>query len=260
MKFYQIDSFTDKCFSGNPAAVCLVYDKWPTEQLMQNIAEENNLSETAFVLNKNSEYFIRWFTPTTEVSICGHATLAAAHALFKHQGFCSKEIIFNSKNHILKVTNDGDFLVLDFPLDKIWRLEPDVSLDCFNFKPLEYWRGTEEYMLIFESEEQIQKACCDLDKAAKIDLSGIIITAKAKKPSCDFVSRYFGPKIGINEDPVTGSAHTLLAAYWQKILAKDELNARQLSKRGGELFCVVLGGRVKIAGKAITFLSGEIMI
>ena len=259
MKFYQVDSFTDELFRGNPAAVCLLQDKWPSDSLMQSIAAENNLSETAFVTKTGDEFGIRWFTPTVEVPLCGHATLAAAHVLFIHEGY-KDSLTFKSINHTLKVTREGDLLVMDFPMDKVWQIDIGDVLQCFNFIPKEVWRGTEEYMLIFESEAQVRNAVCDLKKAANIDLSGFIITAAGDGDDLDFVSRYFGPKIGIDEDPVTGSAHTLLVPYWQKALGKNEFRAAQLSLRGGKLLCRAEGDRVKIGGKAITYLIGEIIL
>ena len=258
MKIYQVDAFTDELFRGNPAAVCLVRGNWPTEELMQNISAENNLSETAFVLDTGGDHFgIRWFTPTTEVALCGHATLAAAHVLFNHEGY-KGGLTFKSARHILKVVREGDMLMMDFPMDKIWQINADDVPNCFNFAPKEVWRGTDEYLLVLESEAQVQNAVCDFVKAANIDLSGFIITAAGDGTSTDFVSRYFGPKIGINEDPVTGSAHTLLVPYWQKIMGKDEFNAAQLSARGGRLLCRAQGERVIIGGRAVTYLIGEI--
>ncbi|MCL2574321.1 MAG: PhzF family phenazine biosynthesis protein [Defluviitaleaceae bacterium] len=259
MKLYQIDSFTDKLFSGNPAAVCILKNNWLPEELMQNIAAENNLSETAFVLDIEGELHIRWFTPTVEVPLCGHATLAAAHTLFAHEDY-QGELVFKSIRHTLKVKQESDLIMLDFPTDKIWQIDSNIVPNCFNYTPKQVWRGTEEYMLIFESEEQVRNVVCDFEKAANIDLSGLIITAKADSDNLDFVSRYFGPKIGINEDPVTGSAHTLLVPYWQNILAKDNFHAAQLSARGGKLVCHAMGDRVKIGGKAITYMIGEILL
>jgi len=259
MKFYQVDSFTNELFRGNPAGVCLLQDNWLPDALMQSIAAENNLSETAFVINEGSSLAIRWFTPTVEVPLCGHATLAAAHVLFAHEGYESA-LTFKSTNHILKVVREGDLLVLDFPMDKIWQIDARNLPQYFNFMPKEVWRGSEEYMLVFDSETQVRNVVCDLDKASNIDLSGLIITSTADEDDLDFVSRYFGPKIGINEDPVTGSAHTLLVPYWQKVLGKDELCAAQLSARGGKLLCRAEGDRVKIGGKAVTYLIGEIII
>lgn len=258
MKFYQIDSFTDRLFRGNPAGVCLVYDNWPDEALMQSIAAEANLSETVFVLEAGRRLHLRWFTPTVEVDLCGHATLAAAYVLFEYEGY-EGVIEFSSKMHELRVTREGELLVLDFPIAEIWRIEADAVPDCFNFKPAQHWRSRDEYLLVFESQAQIEGAVCDLKKAADIELSGFIITAPASSAGLDFVSRYFAPKIGIDEDPVTGSAHTILMPYWRNVFGKDELEAAQLSRRGGRLSCRVEGNRVKIAGRAVTFLAGEIL-
>ncbi|MCL2397130.1 MAG: PhzF family phenazine biosynthesis protein [Defluviitaleaceae bacterium] len=291
MKFYQVDAFTDKLFGGNPAAVCLVYDQWPEESLMQAIAAENNLSETAFVLDVAGQLAIRWFTPTVEVPLCGHATLAAAHVMFNHENFGGDTLVLNSRNHVLKVAYEGDFLsaldegkiaanrpshsaifpsgvkrkdsdvlTLDFPADHIWQIPFEAHMDCFNAAPMQAWRGTEEYLLVFENQSQIENMVCDLAKATKIDMSGFIVTAPADMPGVDFVSRYFAPKIGIDEDPVTGSAHTLLAPYWKEVLGKDNFTALQLSRRVGRLFCRIEGDRVKIGGKAITFAVGEILL
>ncbi|MCL2169155.1 MAG: PhzF family phenazine biosynthesis protein [Defluviitaleaceae bacterium] len=257
MKFYQVDSFTDELFKGNPAGVCLIDgDSWLDDSLMQNISMENNLSETAFVLNKGGKHHIRWFTPTVEVPLCGHATLASAHILLESDG----EITFHAGEMQLSVTRTGDMLTLDFPIDKIWQLELNDMLDCFDFKPIEVWRGTEEYILVAETEEQVENAICNLPKAAKIDLAGIIITAPSSQSGIDYVSRYFAPKIGIDEDPVTGSNQCLLAPLWQGKLQKSEFTALQVSKRGGKLWVKIEGGRVKIGGHAVTYLNGELKI
>jgi len=260
MRLYQIDSFTGKLFSGNPAAVCFVNDTWLTDELMQNISLENNLSETAFVLRTNEGMKIRWFTPTSEIGLCGHATLAAAHALFAHEGVQEKELVFECGRGTLKVAYEDDLLTLDFPRDYVYSTEFKPQLDCFQFTPKDTWRGTEEYILVFEDESQVATAVCDFAKAAQIDLSGIIITAASSQPGVDFVSRYFTPKYGIDEDPVTGSAHTLLVPYWQEVMGKDSFRALQISKRGGELFCRAEGDRVKIGGRAVTYSIGEILL
>jgi len=260
MRFYQVDSFAEKVFEGNPAGVCVLGNKWIGDDLMQKIAMENNLSETAFVVQNGDVFQIRWFTPTVEVPICGHGTLAVAHVLFNHENYREKKINFIAGDKTLYVTKNDDLLTLDFPADKVWQIDPTDMVDCFNFKPIEFWRGTEEYMLIFENEQQVRDAVCDLQKASKIDLSGIIITAVASTKGLDFVSRYFGPKIGIDEDPVTGSAHTLLMPFWSKKMNKDKLTAAQVSRRGGTLYLENCGNRIKISGKAVTYLIGEIFV
>ena len=226
---------------------------------MQNIAMENNLSETAFVLRAENKTSIRWFTPVAEVGLCGHATLAAAHALFAHEKVQEKELVFESQRGTLKVAYENDLLMLDFPRDDIYQINFEDKLDCFQIKPKEVWRGTEEYLLIYENEAQIKDAVCNLEKATQIDLSGFIITAASVRLGIDFVSRYFSPKYGINEDPVTGSAHTLLTPYWQGVTGKNEFQAMQISKRGGKLYCRAEGDRVKIGGKAVTFFAGELL-
>ena len=258
MKIYQVDAFADALFKGNPAAVCLLEDDWLCDDLMQKIAMENNLSETVFVKRAGECYAIRWFTPTVEVPLCGHATLAAAHVLFNHENFKGDEITFESKDAVLKVTKSGDKLVLDFPIDNIWQIGLDETIDCFNFKPLELWCGAEEYILLLENEKQVQEAICDLNKAAKIDLAGLIITAQSSTEGIDYVYRYFAPKIGIDEDPVTGSNQCLLAPFWSQKLNKTSFIARQASARGGSLWVKLENDRVKIAGKAITYLSGNL--
>ncbi|MCL2416292.1 MAG: PhzF family phenazine biosynthesis protein, partial [Defluviitaleaceae bacterium] len=234
---------------GNPAGVVLLHDNWLAENEMQNIAAEINLSETAFVMNRNNKLFIRWFTPTTEVDLCGHATMAAAHVLFSERDF-SYNLEFTSKLYDLPVEQKHGLITLDFPIGDIWNISPKDVPDCFNFTPKRYLRSEDEYILVFENQSQIEKAICDFEKAKNIDLSGFIITAKSDMPGIDFVSRYFAPKIGINEDPVTGSAHIFLATYWQKKLGKDEFNAIQLSERGGKLHCRIIENRVKISGLA----------
>jgi predicted PhzF superfamily epimerase YddE/YHI9 len=258
MKIYQIDSFTDSLFSGNPAGVCLLTGSWLSEEMMQQIAMEMNLSETAFVHLDTME--IRWFTPVAEVNLCGHATLAAAHALFAHENVQERVLTFHSQRGTLSVSYEDDLLTLDFPRDNIYPIEFKDSLDCFDVKPKEAWRGTGEYLLIFEHEDEILRAVCNLEKASQIDLSGFIITAPSERTGVDFVSRYFSPKFGLNEDPVTGSAHTLLVPYWQHVTGRDTFYAEQVSERGGKLYCRAVGERVKIGGNAVTFFAGELLI
>lgn len=260
MRFYQVSSFTEYVFCGNPAGVCLLgkTDRWPDSGYLQNVAAQINLSETVFVLQGGGEFFLRWFTPAVEVDLCGHATLAAAHVLFDLME--TDSLVFRSKLYNLPVVKENEKIVLDFPMAKITRLESSGVPQCFNFSYAEVWTGHDEYMLVFDSEEKILDIQCDFEKAKNIELSGFIVTAKSSRPGTDFVSRYFAPKIGINEDPVTGSAHTLLVPYWQEVMGKNEFHAKQLSKRGGDLHCVACGDRVKIAGNAVTFLSGEISV
>lgn len=257
LKLYQIDAFTDELFSGNPAAVCPLLDNWIEESIMQNIAMENNLSETAFYINKNNNCHIRWFTPTTEVNLCGHATLAAAYVMFNCENYKNTDINFNSKSGVLNVRKEDEYLVMNFPADTIQKAKTtDEIKSCFDIEPIETIRGNTDYMLIYENEEQIRDIKYDLEKISRIKARGIIITAKGK--SCDFVSRFFAPQSGINEDPVTGSAHTTLTPYWSKILNKNELTAIQLSSRKGFLICRNKNNRIEILGKAKLYMKREI--
>jgi len=254
MKYYQVHSFVSPEHLGNPAGVCLVYDMWAREKMMQRIAYNLGLSETAFVLETEVGLFIRWFTPTCEVALCGHATLAAAHVLKeKHQG----KMVFQSSKYTLPVQEKHGLLVMEFPKQKIKQITHKLSFDVFNITPKEYWEGDDEYLFVFEHAEDVKNLVCDYDKAKKMNHSGIIVTAPGYG-KYDFVSRYFGPKIGINEDPVTGSAHTYMVPYWQNRLKKDTFVAAQLSRRGGELHLNALKDRVSIGGKAETFLKGAI--
>jgi len=259
IKLYQIDAFTDKVFKGNPAAVCPLINDWLPDEIMQNIANENNLAETAFYINKNNEYFIRWFTPEIEVDLCGHATLAAAHVLFNYENYPGNIVNFQSKSGVLFVSKNEGYLTLNFPTDEIEKVEmTDEIISGFNLKPSEAYRGKTDYMLVFDNENQIKDINVNMDKIAKIKARGIIITAKGI--DADFVSRFFAPQSGIYEDPVTGSAHTTLVPYWSKILNKDTLTAKQLSKRTGILYCRNLNDRTEISGNAVTFLVGTIDI
>jgi PhzF family phenazine biosynthesis protein len=259
IKLFQVDAFTNKLFRGNPAAVCIT-EKWIDEHLMQKIAMENNLSETAFIVKKNNQYQIRWFTPKIEVDLCGHATLASAHVIFNHYDYESDEISFNSiYSGKLIATRNGEYITLDFPVDKLNKVKPPNGLvNSIGKKPFEVYKGKEDYLLIYNGRDDIQNLSPDFNKLKNINTRGIIVTAKDDK--YDFVSRFFAPALGINEDPVTGSAHTLLIPYWANKLNKNELIAKQLSKRSGILKCKFAADRVYISGKAKTFFIGEISI
>lgn len=257
IKIYQVDAFADELFKGNPAAV-IVLDAWLNKDLMQNIAAENNLAETAFVVPKGQDFEIRWFSPPVEVDLCGHATLASAFVLFELLNYQGNEIIFHSmKSGSLKVKKEGDLLVLDFPADKI-SPEGDVPeiTKGIGLKPQEVYKGRFDYLAILSSEEEVRNVDPDFASIAKLKSRGLIISAPGKE--VDFVSRFFAPQTGIDEDSVTGSAHTSLIPYWSKRLEKKELNARQISKRSGSLSCVYEGERVKIGGRAKLYMSGEI--
>jgi PhzF family phenazine biosynthesis protein len=258
LKIYQVDAFADKVFSGNPAAVCPLRDWLPVET-MQNIAMENALPETAFYVNEADGLRIRWFTPTVEVDLCGHATLATAYVLFNHENFVGDKIVFNSRSGPLTVTKSKDTLTLNFPVDKLMEVSPIPDLEIgLGLKPLKTLKGKTDYMLVFENEDQIRNMHPDFKTIAKVKARGIIVTARGNQ--VDFVSRFFGPQSGGDEDPVTGSAHTSLTPYWAEILNKTELTAWQLSQRLGKLKCKLLGDRVEISGQAKLYLIGKIFI
>ena len=258
-RLYQIDAFTDKVFYGNPAAVCPL-ENWISDDLLQKIAMENNLAETAFFVKAENDYQIRWFTPKTEVDLCGHATLAAAYVLFYCENYAGDAITFNTtQSGKLTVTKHVDTLTLNFPTDIVESVELSEDLiQCFDILPKHALKGKTDYVLVFESENQIEKIKPDFKQIAKLGGRGVIITAKGNE--ADFVSRFFAPQCGIDEDPVTGSAHTTLTPYWSKRLNKTELTAIQLSERKGYLHCKLLGDRVEISGKAKLYLIGEIYV
>ena len=258
-KIYQIDAFADALFSGNPAAVCPL-ENWLDADIMQKIAAENNLAETAFTVPVENGYEIRWFTPEVEVDLCGHATLASAYTLMNFEGFSGGKINFFSRNSgTLTVTKNGDFLTLDFPKDNLQKVENLAIFEkCFAYQPIEAYQGKTDYLLIFENEHQIQNIEPNIPEIAKIDARGIIVSSISE--NFDFVSRFFGPNCGVNEDPVTGSAHTTLTPFWAEKLGKTKLTAKQISKRGGVLECELKNDRVLISGKCKTYLKGEIFI
>jgi PhzF family phenazine biosynthesis protein len=259
INIFQIDAFTDKVFCGNPAAVC-VLDKWIDENTMRKIAAENNLAETAFVVTKDNDFEIRWFTPTIEVDLCGHATLAAAYVLYKYYNYKSDKINFHSRTSgLLSVKRKNDFLTLNFPTDIYKKTDtPKVLMEAFKLVPTETYKGKTDYLLIFTSQEDIENLIPDLNLVKTVRARGVIVSAPGRET--DFVSRFFAPQVGVNEDPVTGSAHTTLTPFWAKKLDKNILTAKQLSKRQGDLKCEYLKDRVEITGKAVTYLTGEIVI
>jgi len=257
LKLYQIDAFAKNVFEGNPAAVCPL-DSWIDEKIMQKIANENNLSESAFFVREGNKFTIKWFTPSSEVDMCGHATLASAYVLFEILGYEGKEVIFNSKSGVLKVRKDFDKLEMDFPIQKIKSCEvPKNILKAFKQDIVECYKSM-DYILVFESEEVIKEIKPNFELLKDIDARGVIVTAKSS--NYDFVCRFFAPKYGINEDPVTGSAFTQLIPYWNSVLKKESFHAKQISKRGGEVFCTLDGKRVKISGYATKYLEGVIEV
>ena len=258
IRLYQVDAFTSKLFGGNPAAVC-PSDSWLPDSTMQQIALENNLSETAFVVRKGRRYDIRWFTPAAEVALCGHATLASAHVLFRHLGYTGNTLFFDSKSGELRVTREDELLVLNFPADNACPVEaPADVVQAIGLMPAETYRGRTDYMFVYASEQDILSIKPDFRKLAGAGVRGIMVTAPGT--SCDFVSRFFAPGVGIDEDPVTGSAHTTLIPYWAKLLGRNNMQAVQCSARRGYLCCRHLDDRVEIGGQAVTYLTGEIEI
>ena len=261
IKIYQVDAFTDTLFSGNPAAVCLT-DEWLGDELMQSIAAENNLAETAFVVPKGQDFEIRWFTPAVEVDLCGHATLASAFVLFNVLHYPGALIRFHSpRSGWLAVEKRGDLLFLDFPTDCLKELAEEYNTlmeKCTGVKVISAYKGKTDYMAVIDNERLLKDLNPDFGEISKLKARGLIVTAKGE--NTDFVSRFFAPQISIDEDPVTGSAHTSLIPLWSKITGKTHLTAKQLSKRGGQLVCEFKGDRCLIGGKACLFLSGEIFL
>lgn len=256
---YQVDAFTSEVFSGNPAAVCLL-DSWLDDNILQSIATENNLSETAFLVRNNDGFDIRWFTPRIEVALCGHATLASAFILFNCRDWSEEEIRFRTrKSGQIIVGRRNDLLEMDFPSRPAHGVTPPAGLkEALGVTPIVVLGSVEDLMFVLESEEAVRELRPDFSALERLECRGIIVTSKGSRS--DFVSRFFAPGVGIPEDPVTGSAHCVLVPYWSSELQKKNLHAFQISKRGGELFCVNDGDRVKISGRAVLYLEGVIDI
>jgi PhzF family phenazine biosynthesis protein len=258
LTIYQVDAFTKEVFKGNPAAVCPLTE-WLDESLMQRIALENNLAETAFFVKKGDVYEIRWFTPLAEIDLCGHATLGSAFVIFEILKAEENFIRFHShKSGALEVEKQGERLVLDFPSRPVSPVDaPDGLIEALGKAPKEVFKAR-DYFLVYESEQEILDIKPNFSKLLEVGAHGYIVTAKGD--SADFVSRFFAPEVGVPEDPVTGSAHCNLIPFWAERLGKNELFARQVSARGGELFCELKGERVKIGGSAALYLKGEIYV
>ena len=257
LSLYQIDAFASKLFEGNPAAVCPL-DEWLPDDVMQNIATENNLSETAFFVPRGDGFHIRWFTPASEVDLCGHATLASAYVLFNILDYQNSNIAFDSRSGILTITKDNEWLVMDFPAQPPVPCDtPEEIVKAFNKKPVECLTS-EDYIVVFENEKDIESAAPDFEQLKKLGLRGVAITAKSHR--YDFVARFFAPNYGIPEDPVTGSAYTQLTPYWADKLGLKKFSVKQLSARGGELTCEIVDDRVFISGKAIKYMEGKILV
>lgn len=254
---YQVDAFTTEKFKGNPAAVCPL-EEWLSDTELQNIAAEINLSETAFFVPHQEGFYLRWFTPTTEVRLCGHATLATSHVIFHHLGYEKDKITFyTNKAGQLHVKKIGDEYQMDFPSDTPVKKHFDYAQSLIAPKLLDTLYGTDDLILVVESEDDVLN--CDPDFAAikKIDHRCVVVTAKGQTE--DFVSRVFAPAVGIDEDPVTGSAHTALTPYWSSILNKNKLNATQVSRRSGNIQCELKDNRVLLTGNAITTIKGHLI-
>lgn len=255
LKQYQVDAFTDKVFGGNPAAV-VPLSSWPDDSLLQAIAEENNLSETAFFVSSEKGFKLRWFTPTKEVDLCGHATLATAHVIFEIIGYSKQVITFETRSGELFVEKKGTLLEMNFPAcpPKLCDLSETLA-QGLGQRPIEVL-AADDYLAVFDSEATIRAITPNHALLSQLDLRGVIITAPGT--DVDFVSRCFAPKYGIPEDPVTGSAHCELAPYWANKLGKNTLSAKQVSKRGGNITCEVKDDRVFLSGSAVTFMEAEI--
>jgi PhzF family phenazine biosynthesis protein len=256
----QVDAFTSEAYKGNPAAVCIMSGP-RDEQWMRNVAAEMNLSETAFLHPENDGYRLRWFTPTVEVDLCGHATLASAHVLWE-EGFLkqNKEAKFYSRSGLLTATRNGNWIELDFPSTPAQQASPQVELEqSLGVKGLYVGKSKFDYLVELESEEIVRSLDPDMTLLKKIPVRGVIVTSRSSSSEFDFVSRFFGPASGVDEDPVTGSAYCCLGPYWQKKLGKSVFVAYQASKRGGVVRVAAMGDRVLLGGQAVTVLKGELM-
>lgn len=262
--FFQVDAFTGRLFHGNPAGV-VPLEEWIQDEAMQAIAAENNLSETAFVVPSReraprgaARLGLRWFTPAVEVDLCGHATLATAHVLWEHAKLKARTLVFDTRSGELRATRDDGMIVLDFPAKNHAKADSSKALaKALGREPVEVYRS-DLLMAVYDNKRDIHEMEPDFAAVAALDEFGVIVTAPGA--GHDFVSRFFAPRKGIAEDPVTGSAHCMLAPYWAKRLGKNRLTAHQVSRRGGELACEVVGERVRLGGRAVTYLEGKIRI
>ena len=263
IQLFQVDAFADKPFSGNPAAVCLMTEDKP-DQWLQNVAAEMNLSETAFVwrLADAEGFRLRWFTPTMEVDLCGHATLATAHSLWQ-SGWLAEDdqAVFESRSGKLTATKKDDHIYLNFPATPaVDSPLPDDLKAAIDVQPIHTGKSREDFLIVVATADEVRNVNVDFQQMAKAESRGVILTAKSDDAQFDFISRFFGPAVGIDEDPVTGSAHCCLAPFWSKRLGKDELVAFQASQRGGTLKLKVEGERIHIGGTAQTVSKGELLV
>jgi len=256
----QVDAFTDKPFAGNPAAVCIL-PQAPEERWMRDVAREMNLSETAFLVPRDGDYDLRWFTPAIEVDLCGHATLASAHVLWQEGHLpADAQARFHTRSGLLLADRHGDWIEMDFPAKKEEAAEPPANLaSALGLQPVYVGRNQFDYLVEVESAEALRAAQPDHGVLRKLPVRGIIVTARSDTPEFDFISRFFAPGSGIDEDPVTGSSHTCLGPYWSKRLGKTEFVAYQASPRGGVVRVRCNGDRVFLGGQAVTVLRGELI-
>lgn len=259
-KIYQVDSFTETPFSGNPAAVCILDGPAP-EPLMQSVASEMNLAETAFLYRAGDGYNLRWFTPAVEVDLCGHATLASAHVLWEAGHLDAGETArFQTRSGLLTAVKAGDWIEMDFPAKPVSPVEDSSGLvSAVGGAPVYCGKGDLDYLLQYATEEEVRALAPDFRALARLGLRGVIATAEDTGPEFDFISRFFAPGAGIDEDPVTGSAHCALGPFWRERLGRDEFTAFQASKRGGVVRVAVRGDRILLSGKAVTVLCGELL-
>lgn len=258
LDIYQVDAFADGVFSGNPASVVPLYE-WLSDELMQSIAAENNQSETAFFVRKGEYFDLRWFTVASEVDLCGHATLASAHVICEYLDYDDPAVVFETKSGRLFVDRENDLYAMDFPAWGVRDIQVTERVsEALGTRPVELFMGERDMMAVFESEEDVRNLRPDYRKVSKLDGMCMICTSRAH--DYDFISRTFVPEEGIPEDPVTGSAHCTLVPFWAGRLGKSELSAYQASRRGGVLDCEHMGDRVKIAGKAVTYMKGSILL
>ncbi len=254
---YQVDAFASEVFKGNPAAVCPL-EAWLPDETLQAIAAENNLSETAFLVERGDDFDLRWFTPASEVDLCGHATLGSAYVIANNLKPGADAMRFHTRSGVLTVVREGESFTLDFPVLKRERLadDPEVAA-ALGAAPLEIWESM-DLMAVFRGEADIRAMAPDMAKVAALNTRGVIVTAPGE--ACDFVSRFFAPRHGIPEDPVTGSAHCITTPYWSQRLGKTKMTARQISKRGGDLVVEDKGERILISGRAAPYLEGRIRV
>lgn len=259
LPIFQVDAFAGRVFTGNPAAVCLL-DEWLDDATMQGIASENNLSETAFLMEAGEVWELRWFTPVVEVELCGHATLASAWVIFELLRASTPEVVFRTRwAGELRVARRGDLLEMDLPARPPRPgVAPEGLEAALGVAPTEVWDSAEDLLIVLATEAEVRSLQPDFAALGRVGARGVIVTARGE--THDFVSRFFAPRVGVPEDPVTGSAHCVLAPYWAGELGRPELRAAQVSTRGGELLCRVDGDRVKVAGRVVLYLEGTIEV